>query len=678
MTNNPERVLSIPVKKSDPVEMYQRLRRFVATKYSESDAQKVESVLETLNRCRIDMVEREDLSLPMQRNCLIHYFKCICMVEPLFTAISSDAANTDSDPITFVWYDALQPDRFSSQRSIKLEKASVLFNLGAICSQIGASCDSTSAVSRHFARDAFHDASQFFWKLWQVYAKDVSATFDLTPVLAQTLYYLFSAQAWELQLQQQLDRTFIDFPIKQHRCALLFEKVYEHYRNVLDSLLSDSAVSKYVVNFDESWMTHIHHKMKFFRVEARQRRSSIIPESKRPKAAKVLKLPPLEKLLLGSCTNADQWMPKQQPLFLDLVFSEYSPFRIIDGGKLVAKPWDMPPPYPLAILPSRSSSPFMLAIPLKKSEHLDLYDSLWNYFVLTYSETLAKSVEGFLEILDKLRRELQCDNLSLHIRRDRLIQYFRYLCMIHPFFPMATLCPNPPIFIWYDAFDPQQSSSQHNIHLEKASVLFNLGAIGTQIARSCDLTTIQGYHVAMDALNDASHWFLVLQRVAKKVAEKGSPTMDLSEKCIQILCEIITAQIAELKMNPHSHSDGSTLAVCPVTSLLYQKAYDMLTLEPLAENLRQTSIPGFLESKMKTCHVQTGPSDVTEQFLSGYSEALSLLGEGCQTSCLDFLSEFGLLKITGGNIAANFRGSNVGIGGDELAGDLSNIAVVEN
>ncbi|MED6147235.1 hypothetical protein PIB30_042189 [Stylosanthes scabra] len=220
------------------------------------------------------------------------------------------------------------------------------------------------------------------------------------------------------------------------------------------------------------------------------------------------------------------------------------------------------------------------------------------------------------------------------------------------------------MFVWYNAFNPQQNSSQHNIHLEKASVIFNLGAICTQIARSCDLTTIQGHHIAMDALNDVSHWFLVLSPVAKK----ASSTMDLSEKCIQILCEIITAQIAELKRNPHSHSDGSSLAGYPV-SLLYQKAYDMSTSGPLAEDLRQSSISEFLESKMKTSHVQTGPSDITEQFLSGYSEAQSLLREGCQTPCLDFLSEFGLLKITDGNIVANFRGSNVGIGGDELPRD---------
>ncbi|XLR29356.1 hypothetical protein HN51_023624 [Arachis hypogaea] len=184
---NPERLLAIPVKKSDPVGLYRPLRKFVATKYSESDAQKVESILETLNNCRRDMVERGDLSLPMQRDCLIHYFKCLCMVDPLFTAISSDA---DADPIIFVWYDAFSSEHqngVSSQRnSLQLEKAAVIFNLGAICSQIWASCDRTTALGRHLAMDAFNAAANFFFKLWKVFAKDVSATLDLTLLFAES------------------------------------------------------------------------------------------------------------------------------------------------------------------------------------------------------------------------------------------------------------------------------------------------------------------------------------------------------------------------------------------------------------------------------------------------------------------------------------------------------------
>ncbi|MED6147236.1 hypothetical protein PIB30_042190 [Stylosanthes scabra] len=284
-------------------------------------------------------------------------------------------------------------------------------------SQIGASCG-TTALGRHLAIDTFKDAAKFFLKLWKVYAKDVSATFDLTLVVAQTLYRLFSAQALELKLQQHLDRTYIVSALQEHRCALLFKSVSKHYRRVLDLLLCDSAVSKYVVNFHAGLITHLHQKRKFFRVQARQRRSSILPKSKRPKTFKVLQLSPLEKLLRGICMCTNKWIPKQHLSFLELTLSEHSPFRIIDGGKLVAMQWDMPLPYPknLSILSSSSPSSHMLAIPLKKSEHIDLYNSLRNYFVLKYSESAEKSVEGFLKILDKLRREMQRDDLSLHMR----------------------------------------------------------------------------------------------------------------------------------------------------------------------------------------------------------------------------------------------------------------------
>ncbi|MED6124119.1 hypothetical protein PIB30_056079 [Stylosanthes scabra] len=226
----------------------------------------------------MDMVEgRDELSLPMQGDCLIHYFKCLSMVEPLFIAFSSD-----SDPMVFYWYDAFDNSVSSQGNSIQLEKASVLFNLGAICSQIGANFDRTTPLGRHLAMDAFNDAAKFYLKLL------------------------------------------------------------------------------------EDWITHLHLKVKFFHEEARQRQSSIVPISEL-KTFELFHVPPLESLLRGICLRTNQWIPKQQRIFLDLVLSEHSPFRITHGGILVAKPWDMPPPYPtnLAIL---SSSSHMLAIPLKKSE----------------------------------------------------------------------------------------------------------------------------------------------------------------------------------------------------------------------------------------------------------------------------------------------------------------------
>ncbi|QHO52126.1 uncharacterized protein [Arachis hypogaea] len=684
---NPERVLAIPVKKSNPVELYRPLRKLVETKYSESDAQKVESVLETLNKCRSDMVERGDLSLPELRDCLIHYFKCLCMVEPLFTAISSD-----SELINFVWYDAFYSEHnngvSSQHNSIQLELAAVVFNLGAVCSQIGASYDRTTALGLHLAMDAFNAAARFFLKLWKDLTKDVSATLDLTLLFAESLHCLFSAQALELKSQQQLkDNSSSAF--QKYRCAVSFKSASEHYQRAYDLIVGDSVATEHIHKFDQTWITHLRQKKEFFQVEARQRLSSVQPKSRPRKSfSSICALDHdaesvTEKLVRGICWRVDQWMPKLEGVYLDLVLSQDSPFKIMDGGKLVANPWDMPPPYPTNFsIPSSSSSSHILALPLKKSEPLDLYESLRNCFVLKYSESVAKRVEGLLEMLNKLRSEMLRDDLSLPLRRDCLIRYYKCLCMIEPLFPM-TSSSNPPIFVWYNAFNPQEKSSQHNIHLEKASVLFNLGALGSHIALSCDLTTIQGQRIAIDALHDASYWFLILTHEA----EKASATIDLSISCTQMLREIITAQVADLECNfPHPRY-VSVSAGCPV-SVLYRKAFEMSTFGPLAETRVQSLIPQHLVSIIRTCLIEFAPSDVTEQFLTGYWKAAqfltgyckgqAVLPVGCQPPCLDLLSKAGPVMIKDGHLVANLSGSDIRIGGDQLPGDHSNMAIDQN
>ncbi|QHN84285.1 hypothetical protein HN873_053965 [Arachis hypogaea] len=657
---NPETVLSIPLKKTDPVELYLPLRKLVASKYSESDAQKVESVLETLNKCRRDMVERRgDLSLPMQRDCLIHYFKCLCMVEPLFTSLSYDA---DTDPIIFVWYDAFNPeheDGVSSERNaIQLEKAAVVFNLGAICSQIAASCDRTTALGRHLSMEAFKVAANFFFKLWKALAKDVvSATLDLTLLFAEFLHLLFSAQASELELQQQLNNNDASYALQQHRCALSFISVYELYHRAYELIPTDSAARKHVYSFDQTWVTHLYQKVTFFQEEARQRESSILPESEQPDVFSSVISCALdhdaecvtEILVKGICRRL---ILKPQQIYVDLILSEYNPFKILKDGKLVAYPWDMSPPYQTnsAILSSSlSSSPLshiLAFLPLKKSEPLNLCESLRSYFVLKYSENVAKRVEGLFEKLHKLRNEMLCDDLSLPLRRDCLIRYFRCLCMIEPFFPLNA-SPNPPIFVWYNAINPQQDSSQPNIHLEKASVLFNLAALCTHIAVSCDLTTIHGHRLAMDALNDALHWLSLLRFESYN---KACGTIDLSEQYTRM----IKNGIASLKLKfPHPQS------VTP---------YDRSRSGPLAERR-----PQYHKSKMKTCHVETGPSDVIRQFLLGYSKAHSMLQMVCEAPCLDLLSEVSPVKIKDGNLVANatLEAPNLAMGEHELAGDTA-------
>ncbi|XP_052119129.1 uncharacterized protein LOC107472272 [Arachis duranensis] len=539
--------------------------------------------------------------------------------------------------LTFSKSGLIDPSR---QRSaIQLEKAAVVFNLGAIYSQIAASCDRTTALGRHLAMEAFKVAANFFLQLWQVFAKNVVATLDLTLVFAEFLHLLFSAQASELELREELNNNDASYALQQHRCALSFISVYKLYRRAYALIPTDSAARKHVRSFDPTWVTHLYQKVTFFQAEARQRQSSILPESERPGVYSKVESCALDhdaecvpeilvrRICCGSSSVRKLLHEERKQRYIDLNLSEYNPFKMMKYGKLVAYPWDMPPPYPTdsAILSSSLSSlssDILAFIPLKKSEPLNLYESLRSYFVLKYSESVAERVDGLLEMLHKLRNQMLRDDLSPPLRRDCLMRYYKCLCMIEPVFPMNA-SPNPPIFVWYNAINPQQHSSQHNIHLEKASVLFNLGALCTHIAISCDLTTIQGRRLAMDALNDASHWFYQLS-VFESL--KASGTIDLSEHYIHM----IKLQFHDLESKFRvPQPDEPSLSGYPASP------YDPSTSgPPLAYD---------------------PSSDVTQQFVLGYSNAHSLLQRVCETPapCLDLLSEVSPVKIKDGNLVAN-------------------------
>ncbi|MED6211103.1 hypothetical protein PIB30_070351 [Stylosanthes scabra] len=303
------------------------------------------------------MVERiGNLSLPKQGDCLIHYFKCLCMVEPLFPFISSNA-DANANPIIFVWYEAFTTDCVSSECNIQLEKAAVLFNFGAIYSQIAASCDRATTLGRHLAMEAFKVAANFFFKLWKVFAKDCStATLDLSLLLAEFLHLLFSAQASEIELQQQINKNHASYALQQHQCALSFRSVHKLYHGAYELIRTDSAARKHVSCLDQTWVTHLYQKVTFFRAEAQC---------------------VTEILVKGICSAARKKMPNNKlPLYVDLILSEYNIFKIIKDGKLVANPWDMPLLYPTnsAILSSSSLSHYLPFFPLKKSEPLDLYE----------------------------------------------------------------------------------------------------------------------------------------------------------------------------------------------------------------------------------------------------------------------------------------------------------------
>ncbi|KAI4357713.1 hypothetical protein L6164_001645 [Bauhinia variegata] len=236
----------------------------------------------------------------------------------------------------------------------------------------------------------------------------------------------------------------------------------------------------------------------------------------------------------------------------------------------------------------------MLAIFEKKTNQIDLYRPLRNYIAFHYSEREAQNHEDDLQTLKQLRTDLERHpDPSLTSRRDLLQLYYKALCLVETRFPISPDQDhvNTLSFVWFDAFKPKQKATQQNIHLEKAAVLFNLGAVYSQIGLSCDRNTVDGRRQASHAFIAAAGSFAYLRDNASMKASIGSSTtVDLSVECAGMLERLMLAQAQECVFE-NTIAKGSTPGVCAKISrqvgLYYEEALAALNVAPLSQHFEK-------------------------------------------------------------------------------------------
>eukprot|EP00955_Chlamydomonas_euryale_P066615 359601-Chlamydomonas_euryale.AAC.3 len=76
-------------------------------------------------------------------------------------------------------------------------------------------------------------------------------------------------------------------------------------------------------------------------------------------------------------------------------------------------------------------------------------------------------------------------------------RYLRCLTSVEVRFPISKEKGHASVaFSWNDAFTPKKKTTQHNVHFEKAAVLFNAASITSQMALANDRTTGEGLKAA--------------------------------------------------------------------------------------------------------------------------------------------------------------------------------------
>ncbi|KAF8390062.1 hypothetical protein HHK36_024583 [Tetracentron sinense] len=245
---------------------------------------------------------------------------------------------------------------------------------------------------------------------------------------------------------------------------------------------------------------------------------------------------------------------------------------------------------------SSTTTNVMLAIHEKKTVSVEIYRPLRQFIAFHYSEREAQNLEDDLQSVKQMRSDLERPSDSPDVRRDLLQSYYKALCVMESRFPISPDKDhiNTITFTWHDAFKQKLKASQQNIHLEKAAVLFNLGAVHSQISLSFDRSSIDGCRQASRSFIASAGAFALLRDSSSMKASVGQlTTLDISVECAGMLERLMLAQAQECVFES-TIAKGSTPGVCAKISrqvgLYYEEAFAALNVAPLNQHFEKTWI----------------------------------------------------------------------------------------
>eukprot|EP00249_Psilotum_nudum_P017974 c26581_g1_i1 orf=67-2718(+) len=235
----------------------------------------------------------------------------------------------------------------------------------------------------------------------------------------------------------------------------------------------------------------------------------------------------------------------------------------------------------------------MLAVHEKKTVSVDLYKPLRQYIAFHFSERQAQDVEEDLQTVQQMRNEVEKASDSLESRRDLLQRYFRALCVMESRFPISNEKEhvNTLSFVWYDAFKVSKKGTQQNIHFEKAAILFNLGAVQSQLALLADRSTAAGLKQACNCFQAAAGAFAFLRDNISMKAGGSSSTLDISVECAGMLERLMLAQAQECffeKVISDLKPPSLCAKVARQVGLYYEETNAALILSPLNQHFDRT------------------------------------------------------------------------------------------
>ncbi|XP_045633204.1 rhophilin-1 isoform X1 [Ursus americanus] len=178
----------------------------------------------------------------------------------------------------------------------------------------------------------------------------------------------------------------------------------------------------------------------------------------------------------------------------------------------------------------------MIPLGLKETKELDWSTPLKELISGHFGEDSA-SYEAEIRELEDLRQAIRTPSRS-EAGLQLLMAYYNQLCFLDARFvaPPGNL---GPLFHWYDSLTGVPAQ-QRALAFEKGSVLFNIGALHTQIGARQDRSCPEGTRRAIEAFQRAAGAFSLLRENFSR-----APSPDMSPASLSMLEQLMTAQAQE-------------------------------------------------------------------------------------------------------------------------------------
>eukprot|EP00884_Botryococcus_braunii_P008240 jgi/Botrbrau1/17417/Bobra.0054s0013.1 len=229
----------------------------------------------------------------------------------------------------------------------------------------------------------------------------------------------------------------------------------------------------------------------------------------------------------------------------------------------------------------------LLAVHCKKTDAVDLKGPLSSYIKSSFSDQQANEAADDLSTLQTLRNEVAGLTGTLPHLKEQLAKYYRALSLVETRFPISKDHGDVNVsFTWYDAFRASKRTEQFSVHFEKASILFNIGAVVTQQALAADRSTDAGLKDASRKFQEAAGIFALLKDVVSLKVESPRP-VDISPECAAMLEKLCLAQAQEVvfqKAKADNKAPGTLARLAQQAGVFYDEIQKELVRAPLNQH----------------------------------------------------------------------------------------------